>query len=199
MRIYAAQTADHLRRGGYDEYGIDGEVYLWGTVVEHQIGWRAEFAYPKALYLPKEMLPITLKQIQSRIEALIGYGCDICIAYDTAKIPLWRKDSGFDGARLDFLTSRSTEWYAQRKDERTIKTGSRVAILGRGIAVVQRVGAEQVHAVLWNKSAIKIDRRKIKWDEQNMRWERQTASAPPRTGIGKRRRVGSRTTCGVES
>ena len=25
-------------------FGIYGEVYLWGTVVEHELGWRAQFA-----------------------------------------------------------------------------------------------------------------------------------------------------------
>jgi len=32
--------------------GIYGEVYLWGRVVEHPAGWRAQFAYPKTLKLP---------------------------------------------------------------------------------------------------------------------------------------------------
>ena len=27
--------------------GILGEVYLWGRVIKHEIGFRAEYAYPK--------------------------------------------------------------------------------------------------------------------------------------------------------
>ncbi|KKL74741.1 hypothetical protein LCGC14_2061860 [marine sediment metagenome] len=30
---------------------IVGEVYLWGLIVEHELGYRAEYAYPKCLYL----------------------------------------------------------------------------------------------------------------------------------------------------
>src|SRR5208283_2116363 len=47
--VYAAKNRDHLRRVGYEGRGIHGEVYLWGTVVEHILGWRAQFAYPKSL------------------------------------------------------------------------------------------------------------------------------------------------------
>src|SRR5271170_1062040 len=32
--IYAAKTLHHLRSAGYERYGIYGEVYLWGAVVE---------------------------------------------------------------------------------------------------------------------------------------------------------------------
>ena len=28
-----------------------GEVYLWGLIIEHEKGYRAEYAYPKCLYL----------------------------------------------------------------------------------------------------------------------------------------------------
>jgi hypothetical protein len=31
---------------------VIGEVALWGTVVEGDLGWRAEFAYPQRLYVP---------------------------------------------------------------------------------------------------------------------------------------------------
>ena len=42
-----SKTLDHFRSAGYERFGIHGEVYLWGTVVEHELGWRAQFAYPK--------------------------------------------------------------------------------------------------------------------------------------------------------
>ena len=41
--VYAAKSLEHLSRLGYEERGIHGEVYLWGTVVEHKLGWRAQF------------------------------------------------------------------------------------------------------------------------------------------------------------
>ena len=70
--VYAAKDFEHLRRTGYDRYGIHGQVCLWGTVVEHQLGWRAEFAYPKTLWLPLDALPVTLKEIQCRIQSLLA-------------------------------------------------------------------------------------------------------------------------------
>jgi hypothetical protein len=35
----------------YGKLLIRGQVYLWGLIVEHELGYRAEFAYPKCLYL----------------------------------------------------------------------------------------------------------------------------------------------------
>ena len=169
--VYAAKSFDHLRRAGYGEWAIHGDVYLWGSVVEHQLGWRAEFAYPKTLCLPLDTLPLTLKEIQTRIQTLIAYGCDLFIAYNTSNIPLWRKGSGLDSAGLDFLMSRCGDWYARHQQERKIKAGDRVAILGRGTAVVDGVGDKGVHAVLSNRNVLRIRRKEIVWDEQNMRWE----------------------------
>jgi hypothetical protein len=49
--------------------------------------------------------------------------------------------------------------------------GDRVAVLGRGIAVVERVDGKEVHVVLWNRSILRIGRKHISWNDQNMRWE----------------------------
>ena len=54
--IYAAKNLDHLRGIGYADQGVRGEVYLWGTVVEHKLGWRAQFAYPKTLVVSPELV-----------------------------------------------------------------------------------------------------------------------------------------------
>ena len=74
--IYAAKNIEHLRQFGYERRGIQGEVYLWGTVVEHKLGWRAQFAYPKSLFLPPDAIPFTLSSdLCSRIglgDQLIG-------------------------------------------------------------------------------------------------------------------------------
>jgi len=105
------------------------------------------------------------------MRTLTGYGCDISIAGDGSTIPLWRKASGFDGAGLDFLLSRGQEWYAQRKNERTLRVGDRIAVLGHGIALVERVDDEHINAVLWNRSRLRIRRSEIVWAMQNMRWE----------------------------
>src|ERR1700751_567400 len=102
-------------------------MLIWGSVVEHEQGFRAQFAYPKTLNLSWEMLPINLREIQTRIQALAAYGCDLFIANNPSSIPLWHKDSGFDAAGLEFLMRRGQEWYARRKQERTLSPGDRIA------------------------------------------------------------------------
>ncbi|MGA8623076.1 MAG: hypothetical protein WB660_31690 [Candidatus Sulfotelmatobacter sp.] len=60
--VYAAKTTEHLRQCGYRRFGVHGEVYLWGKVVEHERGWRAQFAYPKALFLAADTIPFSLSE-----------------------------------------------------------------------------------------------------------------------------------------
>jgi hypothetical protein len=175
--VYASKRLDSLRSMCFWDCGVRGEVLLWGTVVEHEHGWRAQFAYPKTLYVPYETLPATLAEIQSRLQSLVPYRCDIFIAHDGGSIPLWRRNSGLDAAGLGFLTGRGKEWYARRKQERTLKCGDRVAILGRGIAVVEQVHGEEVHVVLGNRSMLRIGRKDIVWDEGNRRWEARAQSS----------------------
>jgi hypothetical protein len=53
-------------------------------------------------------------------------------------IRLWRSSPGFDAAGLDHTIKTRKEYYVCRQRERTLKKGDRVAVLGRGIAVVER-------------------------------------------------------------
>jgi hypothetical protein len=87
--VYAAKRTAHLRQFGYEGRGIHGEVYLWGTVAEHKLGWRAQFAYPKSLFLPPDAIPFTLSEIDSRLKALIAFGTDIFTRGDHESIRLW--------------------------------------------------------------------------------------------------------------
>ena len=86
-------------------------------------------------------------------------------------VPLWHSGSGYDAAGLDLILQQSKSWYARRGEECCITPGDRVAVLGRGIAVVETAGDTQVHAVLRNRSMLRIWRRDICWEEQNKRWE----------------------------
>ena len=86
--VYAAKNIEHLRQFGYEGRGIHGEVYLWGTVVEHKLGWRAQFAYPKSLFLPPDAIPFTLTEIDARLKTLIAFGTDIFILREHESIPL---------------------------------------------------------------------------------------------------------------
>ena len=66
-----------------------------------------------------------------------------------------------------------------------MKKGDRVAIIGRGIAVVEQADGKEVHAALWSKNVVRIGRKEIVWDEGNMRWETD-ANAPFESLAGKR-------------
>lgn len=50
--IYAANNIAEAEKYG----DIIGRVALWGTVVVSETGWRAQYAYPQALYVPDENL-----------------------------------------------------------------------------------------------------------------------------------------------
>jgi hypothetical protein len=82
---------------GYAELGVRGEVYLWGTVVEHKWGWRAQFAYPKTLVVVPEILLFGWREY---LKILIGYGADLFVAGEMGNIPLWTKQCrGFEHVR----------------------------------------------------------------------------------------------------
>ena len=55
--------------------------------------------------------------------------------------------------------------------------GDRVAILGRGIAVVEHADEREVHALLRNRIMLRMRRNDVAWNQQNLRWEAE-ASAP---------------------
>ena len=162
--VYASKSLEQLLTTGYAKCGIHGEVYLWGTVVEHELGWRAKFAYPKTLFLPSDCPSDTKAKLECRLGALAAYGTDIFIVGHGQKIPLCRRGSGFDAAGLDYLIGKRTQYYARRQRDRTLMRGDRVAVLGRGIAVVERVDGKECHVVVLNKCALRIARKEIVWD-----------------------------------
>jgi hypothetical protein len=169
--VYAAKNIEHLRKSGYERYGIHGEVFLWGTVVEHERGWRGQYAYPKSLFLPLDAIPFTLTEIDARLKTLIAFGTDIFIVGDHESICFWKSGTGFDAAGLDYLLKTRKQYYERRRQERILKKGDRVAVLGRGIAVVEQVYGKEVHVVLRNTHTLRIPRNLVVWDQQNMRWE----------------------------
>jgi len=44
--------------------GCYGPVYLWGKIAEHEEGYLAEFAYPKALVMLRESDPLTIMELE---------------------------------------------------------------------------------------------------------------------------------------
>ena len=104
--VYAAKSLDGLRALGYMRYGsIYGELYLWGTVVEHQLGWRAQYAYPKNFTLPLDMVPFGMSRTELWLTYLAAYGCDIFVHGKTENVPLWLTESGYDASGSTCLCS----------------------------------------------------------------------------------------------
>src|SRR6202521_3516877 len=169
--VYAAKNLEHLRQLGYEGRGIRGEVHLWGAVVEHELGWRAQLAYPKSLVLPPELIPSDTREMESRLGALAAYDIDIFMLGGGRKIPLCRKGSGFAAAARDYLIGKRTGYYVRRQRDRTLMKGDRVAIVGRGIAVVEQADDTEVHVLLRSRIMLRMRRKDIVWNRQNMRWE----------------------------
>jgi hypothetical protein len=103
--VYAAKNLAHLRKIGYADHGVHGEVYLWGKVVEHRFGYRAQYAYPKSIVLPPDAIPFRISAVESRLKALVAYGADIFIPGKAGNIPLWSKESGYNPAGFDHSCS----------------------------------------------------------------------------------------------
>ena len=175
--VYASKSLEQLLTTVYAKCGIHGEVYLWGTVVEHELGWRAQFAYPKTLFLPSDLIPSDTKEMESRLEALAAYSTDIFIVGGGQRIPLCRRGSGFDAAGLDYLIGKRTQYYARRQRDRTLMRGDRVAVLRREIAVVEQADDKQVHALLRNRIMLRMRRDDIVWNQQNVRWEAEVLAS----------------------
>ncbi|MBZ5661702.1 MAG: hypothetical protein LAO08_14950 [Acidobacteriia bacterium] len=183
--VYAAKNLEHLRQIGYAQRGIHGEVYLWGTVVEHKLGWRAQFAYPKNLFLPPDAIPFKLSEIDARLKTLIAFGADIFILGDHVSIRFWTNDSGFDAAGVDYLLKTRQEYYIHRQRERTLKKGDRVAVLGQGIAVVEHTDDQEALVVLGKKLALRIALKDIVLNQQYMRWECEANNARGNNALRK--------------
>jgi len=131
----------------------------------------------KTLFLSPDLIPSDTKEMEARLEALAAYSTDIFIVGGGQSIALCRKGSGFDAAGLDYLIGKRTQYYARRQRDRTLMRGDRVAVLGRGIAVVEYADDTEVHALLSNRSVLRIARKEIVWDERNMRWETDANAA----------------------
>jgi hypothetical protein len=110
--IYAAKELDQLQDMGLYMPGLAlcpnhvfGEVYLWGVTVEHTCGWRAQFAYPKNLVVPLEMIPLNANMEWFRSQSWLSYNIDIFIASGTKRIPLWFRESGYQDIGVDYASN----------------------------------------------------------------------------------------------
>ena len=84
---------------------------------------------------------------------------------------LWKHGQGYDSYGLDYVISLRAEHYLRQQEERKPKKGDRVALLGRGIAVVEQTDDKDAVVVLGNRNVLRIARKDIVLNQQSMRWE----------------------------
>jgi len=135
------------------------------------------------LFLPPDTVPFALAEIDGRLKTLIAFGADVFIHGEHESIRFWKNGSGFDAAGLDYLIKTRKEYYVRRQRERTLKRGDRVAVLGRGIAVVEQTDDKEVLAVLWNRLVLRIARKDMVLNQQNLRWECEANNARGENGF----------------
>lgn len=109
----AVRLADnHSRHGGRFMAVILGEVSLWGTVVVAQRGYRAQFAYPRRLWVVPDGYNRERQSDEGVVNGLEHYGIALPDR-ETTPHPisslLWRLTNGFDVDRRDAMITAVQE------------------------------------------------------------------------------------------
>jgi hypothetical protein len=180
--VYAAKNLKHLHDIGYCQHGdVNGEIYLWGKVWDHQLGYRAEFAYPKNMVICARSLPFTIPEIETHLQPLFLYNVDISLTekeYEgkpQVHFPLYKKDEGIQPDAFDWIVNNRKKWYTYEKASlKELQVGDRVAVLGEGLGIVDIATLDVVHVKMYNKLVRCIEAKNIKWNRQNFRWETDT-------------------------
>jgi hypothetical protein len=112
--IYAAKDYQHLVNMGY-QIGVHGEVYLWGKICEHKLGYRAKYAYPKNLTISEWRMGFGTKI--PRLETLVSYGVDVFLLPDEAceRMLVWSQEFGFNPSALERIKEK--QYKQQYKDQ----------------------------------------------------------------------------------
>jgi hypothetical protein len=94
--VYAARNEEELFRIGFD-FCILGQVWLWGRVIEHEGGWRAQYAYPKSFIVTPDVIPWRAQDAQTFFQRLTMFNADIFLQVERKSriggqtIPLWTR------------------------------------------------------------------------------------------------------------
>jgi hypothetical protein len=71
--VYACDDANaalfYAHRSGS---AVVGRTKLWGRVVEHEAGWRAERSYPESVYVPREQFEETADDVAAHLSRRYG-------------------------------------------------------------------------------------------------------------------------------
>ena len=179
--MYAGINMQHLLDIGYIGRGIHGEVHLWGRLYRHELGWRAQFAYPKNFVVPAGMIPFNVEEAQKQLAKLVEFEVDVYLQPEREakvgqeRIPLWVKDYGYTNQGVSFLIERWQKWDSNRVAPPPLTVGDRLAVfsdVNGGIGVVKEIDGDEVLYTLFSPNV--IYRKKLKdvvWNERNWRWE----------------------------
>jgi len=61
---------------------------------------------------------------------------------------LWKNGQGYDTNGLDYIISLRREHYLRQQQERSLNKGDRVALPGRGIAIVKEANDKEAVVIL---------------------------------------------------
>ena len=89
----------------------------------------------------------------------------------SATVLLWEHGAGYDANGLGYIIGLRRKHYIRQQQERSLKQGERVALLGRGIAVVKRVDENEAAVAFRKKIILQIARKDIVLNHDNRRWE----------------------------
>lgn len=69
--------------GEYGKECVIGQVALWGTIIEHELGYRAQYAYPLMIDLsvvpPMPGFPVPLRRARLAEAIVERYGCVVML------------------------------------------------------------------------------------------------------------------------
>ena len=179
--MYAGINMRHMIDIDYIGRGIHGEVSLWGRLMRHELGWRAQYAYPKNFTVPVSMVSYNAAEAQQRLATLVEFGVDIYLQPEREArvgqqtIPLWLPGYGYSAQGIEFLVERWKKWN-DTKIGRTLAVGDRIAVFsdvnGGGIGVVKEIRGDNAYFTLFRPND--MYRKPIKdivWNDRNWRWE----------------------------
>ena len=178
--MYAGINMRHLIDINYIQRGIHGEVHLWGRLMRHTLGWRAQFAYPTFFVVPSNMLPFNMMDAKERLDTLAEFDVPIYLQPEKearggqVNVPLWMPDFGYSQQGLSLLVEKRKEWYAAHPLQHTLAVGDRVAVFGSnsGIGIVKEISNGDMHYTMFNPNVIyRKPVKDVKWNDRNWRWE----------------------------
>jgi len=180
--IYAAKDFAHLVRIKYAEKGIHGQVALWGSIIECEVGYRAQYGYPKNFVIPMDVLPPKVRVAEEWLKNLSAFNVDMFLTesrFDNGesslRVPLWVKDYGWKDDGLRYFQDEAWRHETLRGYGRGIQPGTQITVVGKGTGVVWQIitdfGTPYVLIKFGKRTVFKTRLSSIHWSEENCRWE----------------------------